>query len=290
MTALEILEKYNYKPITSNLSVGELCYVLNADGYILKVYPYRLLAGIIPNPFSYTNEFVIDNINKYIEKNHNTQVLLDNIFISSNSEMNWYCKIHDEHYKKSFFSFKNGVGGCPSCSRSQRAKSRTLKNEKIIEMFQSVYGNRYDYSKTVYKKAKEPVIITCRQHGDFLQTPDNHLRKNIGCPICDKSWGEKGESSNNFDGFKLYKIKCFDKTSNEVFYKIGRTYTSLNKRLNTSVFPYSWEVISIITGDPQYIYELEINLINRHIEEGLKYIPIKKFNGSTHECFFKLID
>lgn len=42
---------------------------------------------------------------------------------------------------------------------------------------------RYDYSKTVYVNSYTKVIITCRVHGDFKQTPANHLNGH-GCPSC----------------------------------------------------------------------------------------------------------
>lgn len=42
------------------------------------------------------------------------------------------------------------------------------------------------YTKTEYKKASEKVIIICKTHGDFLQTPNAHLCGN-GCPRCGKT-------------------------------------------------------------------------------------------------------
>ena len=42
---------------------------------------------------------------------------------------------------------------------------------------------KYDYSKSIYKNAKTKVIISCKEHGDFLQTPDNHLQGQ-GCQHC----------------------------------------------------------------------------------------------------------
>lgn len=41
----------------------------------------------------------------------------------------------------------------------------------------------YDYSKTIYIKSSQHVIITCLLHGDFKQTPANHLTGNA-CPKC----------------------------------------------------------------------------------------------------------
>lgn len=46
-----------------------------------------------------------------------------------------------------------------------------------------VHGNKYDYSKSVYVKAKEKVEIICEEHGSFFMTPNNH-HNGKGCPKC----------------------------------------------------------------------------------------------------------
>ena len=44
-------------------------------------------------------------------------------------------------------------------------------------------GNIYNYDQVLYVKAKNKVIIVCAVHGEFAQTPNNHLQGN-GCPAC----------------------------------------------------------------------------------------------------------
>lgn len=41
----------------------------------------------------------------------------------------------------------------------------------------------YDYSKTIFKSQRSKIIIICMHHGEFLQTPECHLRGH-GCPAC----------------------------------------------------------------------------------------------------------
>jgi len=68
--------------------------------------------------------------------------------------------------------------GCPKCS------GNSLKNTKqFIEEAIKKYGNKYEYKKTIYVNAITNVIITCTIHGDFEQTPHNHLLGN-SCQIC----------------------------------------------------------------------------------------------------------
>ena len=55
--------------------------------------------------------------------------------------------------------------------------------EQFIEKAREVHGDKYDYSKVEYIKNNEKVIILCKEHGEFLQTPQGHLsgRKCIKC-------------------------------------------------------------------------------------------------------------
>lgn len=71
--------------------------------------------------------------------------------------------------------------GCPHCV------NKTLTTEKIKELFKKTHGDKYDYSKVVYKTMKTKVCIICPKHGEFWQSPDKHLRFMQGCPSCKES-------------------------------------------------------------------------------------------------------
>ena len=49
---------------------------------------------------------------------------------------------------------------------------------------------KYNYSKVKYVNANTEVIIICPKHGEFKQTPNNHLNCQ-GCPKCKNNY--KGE-------------------------------------------------------------------------------------------------
>lgn len=61
--------------------------------------------------------------------------------------------------------------------------SRRLSTEDCINRFMGVHGNTYDYSKVIYKNCDSKVIIGCKLHGDFLQSPYCH-QNGQGCPKC----------------------------------------------------------------------------------------------------------
>lgn len=76
--------------------------------------------------------------------------------------------------------------GCLECVRD----SQTSNTEEFIQKSVKLHGNKYDYSKVDYQGALNKVTINCSIHGDFDQTPNDHLR-GCGCPNCFESKGER---------------------------------------------------------------------------------------------------
>lgn len=58
-----------------------------------------------------------------------------------------------------------------------------LTTEEFIAKAKAVHGDRYDYSKVEYVGSKTKVCIICKEHGEFLQTPQKHL-VGQGCIKC----------------------------------------------------------------------------------------------------------
>ena len=60
-------------------------------------------------------------------------------------------------------------------------------DSKIFAKRSSVkHNNKYDYSKVDYVNSNTKVCIICPEHGEFWQTPCNHLYGGYGCPECKK--------------------------------------------------------------------------------------------------------
>lgn len=88
------------------------------------------------------------------------------------------CPIHGEFWQNPQ-SHLNG-NGCPACAGLKR-----YTTEEFIRKAQDIHGQKYDYSKTCYINKRTKLLITCPIHGDFFQTPSNHL-SGQGCPECGK--------------------------------------------------------------------------------------------------------
>lgn len=73
------------------------------------------------------------------------------------------------------------------------------RQKAFIEKAKIVHGNKYDYSKVIYKGSRIPVTIICPIHGEFYPTPNNHISRKSGCPLCRDEWIAKHLKSSTED-------------------------------------------------------------------------------------------
>lgn len=62
-----------------------------------------------------------------------------------------------------------------------------LTTKEFIKKAKNKIGSNYDFSKTVYTKGTEKVIIGCPTHGDFQQRAGGHINEGYGCDKCSKT-------------------------------------------------------------------------------------------------------
>ena len=83
--------------------------------------------------------------------------------------------------------------GCKKCYNEKQKKSMRMNENVFIEKAKEIHGHKYDYSKTKYIDSSTKVCIICPEHGEFWQTPNNHLR-GAGCKKC---YEEKRKNTGN---------------------------------------------------------------------------------------------
>jgi hypothetical protein len=93
------------------------------------------------------------------------------------------CKVHGV-FEQNPNNHLNMKQGCRECGKIKAAASMTYSQTEFIIQAKQIHGSRYDYSKVVYKKTSEKVIIICQKHGPFLTKPNKHIHGKRGCPKC----------------------------------------------------------------------------------------------------------
>ena len=91
------------------------------------------------------------------------------------------CPEHGEFWQLPYAHLKGQ--GCPNCKGEKISTKKLENNDIFFEKAKKVHGDKYDYSKVKYKGYNEKVCIICPEHGEFWQTPHNHLNGS-GCPKC----------------------------------------------------------------------------------------------------------
>ena len=63
--------------------------------------------------------------------------------------------------------------------------NKTINLQEFIERAKKVHGDRFNYSKVIYKNSHTKVIIICKKHGEFEQIPKTHWEGSI-CLLCSR--------------------------------------------------------------------------------------------------------
>lgn len=120
-------------------------------------------------------------------------------YVNNKTKVCIICPEHGE-FSQTPSDHLNGKG-CPQCAGNVRCDKDTF-----IEKAKHIHNDRYDYSKVEYVNAHTKVCIICPEHGEFWQTPNNHLNGN-GCPLC--------KNRKIGDGLRD-TVEDFTKKSNEI--------------------------------------------------------------------------
>lgn len=125
-------------------------------------------------------------------------------FINTSSKIEIICPIHGTFLQTPHNHLHNR--GCKKCGIVVRSSSRATSTKDFVKKATHIYKNKYDYSKFIYVRSFIKGIIICPIHGDFAQTPNNHLR-GAECPLC---FGTPKKSSAEFvkDATELWGNKC----------------------------------------------------------------------------------
>lgn len=210
-------------------------------------------------------------------------------YVHSSKEVIIGCEKHGNFLQKP----RDHVGGSGCCACGLEASvSHSLKDtEYFVEKAKSVHGEKYDYSKSKYISAKEPIEIICKYHGSFWQRVADHYT--CGCRKCGSidTYSRSAYIENsikNHNGMaNLYFIQAFDDL--EEFYKIGISVYSVEDRFSTvNQLPYDFHTILSVQLPVEFAWDLETHL---HKFLGkMHYKPLCAFGGYYKECFKLNVD
>ena len=99
------------------------------------------------------------------------------------------CKIHGTFMQLPTDHLQGS--GCTACAYKHNAGKRVNTTLHFIKSAKEVHGELYDYSHAEYAGTHTKIKIICKIHGEFLQTPNNHISNAAGCKACSHIVSEK---------------------------------------------------------------------------------------------------
>ncbi|MDC3317033.1 hypothetical protein OAV29_02185, partial [Candidatus Poseidoniaceae archaeon] len=123
------------------------------------------------------------------------------------------CSIHGSFFQTPA-AHKNGAF-CRHCSFELNSQGTRIGVEEFIRRAEKIHGEKFDYSQSVYKSKDTPLVIYCSTHGEFKQSPANHIRHEQGCPSCATTGFNPSQS-----GFYYVNV-IFNEDGDVLYYKGG---------------------------------------------------------------------
>ena len=159
--------KYNYSKVMYIKSTRKVIIICNIHGEFEQTPGNHLSGkGCIKCAGNYLDkEYFIE---KAIIKHGNKYDYSKVVYKKNNIKVIIICKIHGE-FKQTPASHLCGKG-CSKCT------GHYMDRAYFIQKANTIHRNNYDYSKIVYKNNRTNVIIICKIHGEFEQSPDKHLQ------------------------------------------------------------------------------------------------------------------
>ena len=161
--------------------------------------------------------------------------------------------------------------------------AKSLTKDQFIERANNVHNSKYKYDKSFYRNMRKPIKIICPEHGEFEQSPMNHL-KTAGCPKC--GYSNRTKPTQPIDNQPNEDIigKMRDEAVDTQVASCMNILTKLSKPL-TKVIIDKNEFSDIILSDTMMNSIQDDHLVYEHIdsEQLQKLVNSDKFHESnTH--------
>jgi len=171
---------------------------------------------------------------------------------------------------------------------------KKMTGEDFLTKSYVKFGKKYDYSKTIYENRLSNVIIICKIHGEFLQTPRNHLLGICGCKMC-MSRGSQLDTTfflkkaqiihgNSYD----YSMVCYENWNKRVKI-ICSTHGIFEQTPNNHLKPNHCPQCSLIKKSTKFLkskeqFVNESNVVHNHKYDYNKLVYTGRSNKITIIC------
>lgn len=175
---------------------------------------------------------------------------------------------------------------------------KRLTTEEFIKKAKSIHGSTYDYSKVQYVNAHTPITIICPIHGEFKQTPNEHLSK-YGCNKCGhiRTTNAKRDTLESFikkatkvhgSLYDYSKVQYKDSSTNIVI--ICRKHGDFEQKPNNHLNGQGCPNCKLSKGEVEIETFLKIHKLSYNKQVNLKVDPNIRRSGNIFIDFEVILD
>ena len=197
--------KYNYSLVDYVNSYTKIIIICKKHNQFLQAPNSHLKGYGCKQCGSYKQRLTTKNFIRQANKIHNNKYNYSLVNYTNNKiKIIIICKKHNKFLQ---IPYAHLLGqGCKQCNIDKQK----LTTQQFINKANKIHNNKYNYSLVNYINVKTKITIICKKHGEFLQTPNHHL-KNRGCPNCSSKISKLG-------------TKWLDKIEKQLGYNLKREY------------------------------------------------------------------
>ena len=184
-------KKYGYSKVNYSGAYTQICIICPIHGEFWQIPHNHLIGNGCPKcGFERIKMVNSSNTNEFIKKSnmvHNNKYNYSKVdYVNAYKNVCIICPIHGEFWQTPTKHLCGG--GCQKCNGGIK-----ITQKEFIEKANRIHNNEYNYSKVNYINTSTKVCIICPIHGEFWQTPTNHIHKTRpqGCPKCNSSKMER---------------------------------------------------------------------------------------------------
>lgn len=173
-------DQYDYSKVEYRNSNEKVCIICKEHGEFWMTPMNHLLGQGCPKCSG--RGLNTEEIIEMFKKKHGDKYDYSKVeYVRMHDKVCIICPTHGEFWQT---PSKHLLGqGCPKCGIDKRSLEKNIGQDEFIIRCKEIYGDRYDYSQTIYTKMENKVNIICPKHGEFWQKPYDHLHGH-GCPKC----------------------------------------------------------------------------------------------------------
>jgi hypothetical protein len=186
-------EKYDYSLTEYKNSTTKIKIICPKHGQFFQLPPNHLSGRNCrkcgQEIINKKNALTVDEFLEKAKKGHGEKYDYSLVeYVNSNTQVTILCPEHGKFEQRPIHHLRKA--GCPECGNIRIGLSNRHDQNQFIDSAKKVHGEKYDYSLAEYTGARNKIKIICPEHGQFCQSPQNHLAGR-GCPRCGKKECDK---------------------------------------------------------------------------------------------------